>query len=87
MQYKSLFVDDESANLRVLERLFRNDYEVFSAASGPEALELLALHDFALIVCTGARSVRRVEQSIWMTPVQMIRRGRLPVCRGLGHWL
>ena len=50
MQYKILFVDDENANLRLLERLFRNDYEVQSAASGAEALELLAIHDFALIV-------------------------------------
>ena len=50
MQYKILFVDDENANLRLLERLFRNDYEVFSAASGKEALELLSVHDFALIV-------------------------------------
>ena len=50
MQYKILFVDDETANLRLLERLFRNEYEVYSAASGAEGLELLALHDFALIV-------------------------------------
>jgi CheY-like chemotaxis protein len=50
MQYKILFVDDETANLRLLERLFRNDYDVYSAPSGPAALELLTLHDFALIV-------------------------------------
>lgn len=50
MQYKILFVDDETANLRLLERLFRNDYEVISAESGNDALELLTLHDFALIV-------------------------------------
>jgi response regulator RpfG family c-di-GMP phosphodiesterase len=50
MQYKILFVDDENANLRLLERLFRDNYEVHSAASAQEALELLVLHDFALIV-------------------------------------
>lgn len=50
MHYKILFVDDENANLRLLERLFRSDYEVYGAASGAEALELLALHDFALII-------------------------------------
>ena len=50
MQYKILFVDDETANLRLLERLFRNSYEVFTAASGTEALELLAVHDVALIM-------------------------------------
>ncbi len=50
MQYKILFVDDETANLRLLERLFRNGYEVFTAPSGAEALELLAVHDVALII-------------------------------------
>jgi len=50
MQYKILFVDDETANLRLLERLFRNEYEVISSASGNEALDMLTLHDFALIV-------------------------------------
>jgi len=50
MQYKILFVDDETANLRLLERLFRNEYDVYSAASGADGLELLSLHDFALIV-------------------------------------
>lgn len=50
MQYKILFVDDETANLRLLERLFRSSYEVFTAASGSEALELLAVHDVALII-------------------------------------
>lgn len=50
MQYKVLFVDDETANLRLLERLFRGSYEVFTASSGDEALELLAVHDVALIV-------------------------------------
>lgn len=50
MQYKILFVDDETANLRLLERLFRNSYEVFTAASAAEAIDLLAVHDVALII-------------------------------------
>ncbi|HEX8367284.1 MAG TPA: HD domain-containing phosphohydrolase [Pyrinomonadaceae bacterium] len=50
MSYKILIVDDEAANLRVLERLFRRQYEVVTAASGAEALELLRLHDVALII-------------------------------------
>lgn len=50
MQYKILIVDDETANLRLLERLFRGKYEVFAAASGTEALELLEMHDIALII-------------------------------------
>lgn len=50
MNYKILIVDDEPANLRILERLFRADYSVVAAASGGEALELLTLHDIAVII-------------------------------------
>lgn len=50
MNYKILIVDDEAANLRMLERLFRNQYKVVSAISGAQALELLRLHDVALII-------------------------------------
>jgi putative two-component system response regulator len=50
MGNKILIVDDEAANLRLMERLFRNQYNVFLAASGAEALEILKLHDVALII-------------------------------------
>ena len=50
MYYKIMIVDDEPANLRLLERLFRNDYEVISAESGTAALRLLEQHDVALII-------------------------------------
>lgn len=50
MEYKVLIVDDEAANLRLLERLFRGKYTVVSASSGKEALELLSVHDVALII-------------------------------------
>lgn len=50
MSYKILIVDDEVANLRLLERLFRHEANVISATSGAEALELLRLHDVALII-------------------------------------
>lgn len=50
MSYKIMIVDDEPANLRVLERLFRHDYQVLTAESGAEALELLQQHDVALIM-------------------------------------
>lgn len=50
MNYKILVVDDESANTRMLERALRNDYEVLSASSGAEGLELLTIHDVALII-------------------------------------
>lgn len=50
MNYKILIVDDEEANLRLLERLFRREYQVVTATSGGEALELLEMHEFALII-------------------------------------
>lgn len=50
MDYKIMIVDDEPANLRLLERLFRQDYKVVTAGSGEEALELLAEHDMTLLI-------------------------------------
>lgn len=48
--YKILVVDDEPANLRSLERLFRGEYEVLMAGSGTEALQMLREHDVALLI-------------------------------------
>ena len=50
MSYKILVVDDEPANLRSLSRLFREEFEVFTATSGAEALELLKQHDVAVLI-------------------------------------
>ena len=50
MKYKLLIVDDEQANLRTLERIFADQYDVVTATSGLEALNLLTSHDVALII-------------------------------------
>ncbi len=50
MTYRIMIVDDETANLRTLLRLFRQDYEVLTAESGAEALELLQRYDVALLI-------------------------------------
>lgn len=50
MKYKIMIVDDEPANLRVLERLFRPDYQLVTAPSGAEALALLEQNDVALLL-------------------------------------
>ena len=50
MNYKLLFVDDEMANVRLLERLFRHDYNCLTASSAEEALELLDQHEVAVII-------------------------------------
>lgn len=50
MKYKMMIVDDERANLRLLERLFASDYECLTASSGEEAVQLLRQHDVAILV-------------------------------------
>lgn len=50
MRYKILIVDDEPANLRALERLFRKEHEVLTASSAVEALTQLENHDVALLI-------------------------------------
>lgn len=50
MKHKILIVDDEPANLRVLERLLSREYTVITANTGSNALDLLLQHDIALII-------------------------------------
>ncbi|HUS08948.1 MAG TPA: response regulator, partial [Pyrinomonadaceae bacterium] len=50
MKYKMMIVDDERANLRLLERLFASDYECLTASSGEEAIQLLRQHNVAILI-------------------------------------
>lgn len=50
MKHKLLIVDDEAANLRLLERLFSQEYQCLTASSGIEAIRLLEQHDVALLI-------------------------------------
>ncbi|MGH9763015.1 MAG: response regulator [Blastocatellia bacterium] len=50
MKHTILAVDDEPANLRMLERLFHKEFHVLTAASGEEGLEVLRNHSVSLIV-------------------------------------
>ena len=50
MRYTILAVDDEPANLRMVERLLRKDYRVLTASSGEEGLEILRRESVDLIV-------------------------------------
>lgn len=50
MSHKLLIVDDEPANLRLLDRLFGRDFECLTASSGAEAIRLLEQHDVAILV-------------------------------------
>ena len=50
MTYKLLIVDDEMANLRLLERLFSRDFHCLTASSGIEAIRLIEQHDIAILI-------------------------------------
>ena len=50
MQHTILAVDDEPANLRMVERLLRKDHRVLTAGCGEEALEILKREQISLIV-------------------------------------
>jgi response regulator RpfG family c-di-GMP phosphodiesterase len=50
MTYKLMIVDDEPANLRLLERLFSRDFECLTASSGAEAIRMLEQHDVAILL-------------------------------------
>jgi len=50
MKHKLLIVDDELANLRLLERLFSRDFFCLTASSGAEAIRLLEQHDIAILI-------------------------------------
>jgi putative nucleotidyltransferase with HDIG domain len=72
MSFKIMVVDDEPANLRMLERLFRRDYQVVAASSGEEALRLLEQHDVALLITDqrmpGMTGVELLKRTAAMRP-------------------
>ncbi len=71
--HKILFVDDEENILRTLRRVFRkDDYEILTATSGMEGLEILREHnDVAVVVSdqrmphmNGAEFLKQVKQML-----------------------
>lgn len=72
MTYKILIVDDEPANLRTLARLFRDGYEILTAGSGVEALQLLQQHDVALLITDqrmpGMTGIELLKQTVVLRP-------------------
>ncbi len=70
--HKILVVDDEPANLRLLQRVLGPDYDVLAAGGGAEALELLKDNQVSLII-TDQRmpvmsGVQLLEQSLAICP-------------------
>jgi len=50
MKKSILYIDDEKINLRQFKYTFRRDYDVETALSGEEALEILKENKFDLII-------------------------------------
>lgn len=68
-RHNLLIVDDEKEILRSLTLTFAEDYEVFTASSGADALEVLQKQDIALVIAdqrmpgmTGAELLERIFQ-------------------------
>jgi response regulator RpfG family c-di-GMP phosphodiesterase len=49
-QHTILAVDDEPANLRMIERLLRKDYRVLTAIGTEDALRILSQEDVSLVI-------------------------------------
>ena len=49
-EYPILYVDDEPDNLRVFDLTFRNDFQIFTAESGSEGLEIINTRPVALVL-------------------------------------
>jgi DNA-binding NtrC family response regulator len=80
--YKILIVDDEPVNLRTLERLFRADYDVLTASSGAEAIELVQQYDDVALLITDQRmpemtGIELLKKTVLLRPrmVRMILTG------------
>jgi len=41
MKYNVLYIDDEEANLQVFNSAFRRDYNIYTALSGEEGLQIV----------------------------------------------
>jgi two-component system response regulator HupR/HoxA len=80
-RYGLLIVDDEKEILRSLTLTFEEDYEVFTALSGAEALGILEKQEIALIIADqrmpGMTGVELLERSIHLNPniIRMILTG------------
>ncbi|MCB1715047.1 MAG: response regulator [Candidatus Competibacteraceae bacterium] len=64
-----LFVDDETFVLRSMKRLFGSMYNVFTAASGQEAIDVVTNNDIQVVVCDqrmpgmiGVEALRQIKE-------------------------
>jgi DNA-binding NtrC family response regulator len=71
-KYAILIVDDELPNLQKLRRTFLNDYQVFQAQNGEEALEILRVQAVAAVITDqrmpGMSGVELLRRSLGVRP-------------------
>lgn len=71
-RYNILVVDDEIHNLEALERVFRGEYNVFTAQNGSRAVEIMEQEEIALIITDqrmpGMTGIELLENSIRYFP-------------------
>ncbi len=79
MKHNVLYIDDEEVNLRVFKSAFRRDYNIYTALSGEEGLQIVEEKDLQLIVTdermpgmTGCEFLKRVYQKIPSKPPNRI---------------
>lgn len=80
-RYNLLYVDDEEQNLVSFKASFRRYYNVYAAKSGQEALEILAQHEFSVIISdqrmpemTGVELFERIREQ-FPDPIRMVLTG------------
>ena len=70
--YPVLVVDDEEENILAFQLNFRHDFEIDSAMSGPEALEVLSQREFSVVVTDqrmpGMTGVELLERTVARYP-------------------
>ncbi len=71
-RHQVLVVDDEVANIRLLNRVLSDDYDIFMAQSGAEALQILKEEPISLIITDqrmpNMTGVQLLEQSLMVRP-------------------
>jgi YesN/AraC family two-component response regulator len=79
MKHTVLYIDDEAANLRGFKSVFRRDYNVLTALSGMEGLEILDNEKCHLIITdqrmpemTGVQFLKKVHDKIPSVPPNRI---------------
>ena len=79
MKHNVLYIDDEEVNLRVFKSAFRRDYNIYTALSGEEGLQIVEEEDLQLIVTdermpkmNGCEFLKRVYQKIPSIPPNRI---------------